>query len=109
MWLILGLIAIVTTFINLYMHTTGKDYKLAMAMGLSFTALTLCAEYSVVTKWVKVENWPALWEVPNFERVFWFMTIVSILLNIAPILLELKIKNKFLLYSYSFTILSALL
>ncbi len=56
MWLILGLIAIVTTFINLYMHTTGKDYKLAMAMGLSFTALTLYAEYSVVTKWVKVEN-----------------------------------------------------
>ena len=41
MWVILGLIAIVATFINLYMYGTGKDYKLAMAMGLSFTALTL--------------------------------------------------------------------
>ncbi len=29
MWLILGLIAIVATFINLFMYTTGKDYKLA--------------------------------------------------------------------------------
>lgn len=93
MWLILGFISIVTTFINLYMYTTSKDYKLAMAMRLSFTALTLCAEYSLVTEWVKVENWPALWEVPNFERVFWFLTIVSILLNIAPILLELKNKK----------------
>ncbi len=48
MWLILGLIAIVATFINLYMYKIGKDYKLAMAMGLSFTALTLCAEHSLI-------------------------------------------------------------
>ncbi|MGN4123437.1 hypothetical protein ACMGD3_00070 [Lysinibacillus sphaericus] len=93
MWLIFGLITIVVTFINLYMYSTGKDYKLAMAMGLSFTALTHCAEYSLILEWVKVENWPALWEVPNFERVLWFLTIVSILLNIAPILLELKNKK----------------
>ena len=32
MWVILGLIAIVITFINLYMYAAGKDYKLAMAM-----------------------------------------------------------------------------
>lgn len=45
MWLILGIIAIVATFINLYMYKAVKDYKLAIAMGLSFTALTFCAEY----------------------------------------------------------------
>ncbi|GEM_PF-6423381 len=56
MWLLFGLIAIVATFINLYMYTTGKDYKLAMAMGLSFTALTLCSEYSFVSSWVQVEG-----------------------------------------------------
>jgi len=67
MWLILGLIAIVATFINLYMYTTGKDYKLAMAIGLSFTALTLCAEHSLVSNWVKVEDWVALLDVvPTF-------------------------------------------
>ncbi|WP_418302531.1 hypothetical protein [Lysinibacillus fusiformis] len=91
MWLLFGLIAIVATFINLYMYTTGKDYKLAMAMGLSFTALTLCSEYSLVSNWVKVEDWSALEDVvPGMERALWFLTIVSILLNIAPIFLQLK-------------------
>ena len=33
MWIIFGVIAIVTTFINLYMYKAGKDYKLAMATG----------------------------------------------------------------------------
>ena len=96
MWLILGFIAIVTTFINLYMYTTGRDYKLAMALGLSFTALTLCAEYSLVASWVRAEDWAALLDVvPTMEKALWLLTIISILLNITPILLERKgIKKK---------------
>lgn len=91
MWVVLGLIAIVATFINLYMYKTGKDYRLAMALGLSFTALTLVAEYRLVSDWVEVEDWSALLDVvPGMEKALWFLTIVSILLNIAPILLELK-------------------
>ncbi|WP_374967278.1 hypothetical protein [Lysinibacillus sp. RS5] len=94
MWLILGLIAIVATFINLYMYGTGKDYKLAMAMGLSFTALTLVAAHSMVSDWVKVEDRAALLDVvPTMETVLWILTIISILLNISPILLELKNKK----------------
>ena len=94
MWIILGVIAIVATFTNLYMYKAGKDYKLAMAIGLSFTALTLCAEYSAVSKWVKVEDWSALLDViPTMEKALWLLTIISILLNIAPILLELKNKE----------------
>lgn len=93
MWFNLGLIAIVATFINLYLYGTGKDYKLAMAMGLSFTALTLCADQSLVSTWIKNEDWSALREVPNMNKAFWFLTIVSILLNIAPILLEFKNKK----------------
>lgn len=50
MWLILGIIAIVAAFINLYMYKTGKDYKIAMTIGFSFTALILCVEYTVVYK-----------------------------------------------------------
>ncbi|MEH7380870.1 hypothetical protein V7138_10355 [Bacillus sp. JJ1533] len=91
LFMIFGIIAIVATFINLYMYKAGKDYKLAMAIGLSFTALTLCAEYSLVSVWVEVEDWAALMDVvPGMERALWFLTIVSILLNIAPILLERK-------------------
>jgi hypothetical protein len=94
MSLILGLIAIVATFINLFMYKTGKDYKLAMAMGLSFTALTLCAEYSLVSDWVEVKDWAALEDVvPGMEMALWFLTIVSIFLNIAPIFLERKGKK----------------
>ncbi|UDK96741.1 hypothetical protein EYB33_10705 [Lysinibacillus sphaericus] len=94
MWIILGLITIIATFFNLYRYITGKDYKLAMAMGLSFTALTLCAEHSLVSNWVKVEDWAALLDVvPTMEKTLWLLTIVSILLNIAPILLERKNKK----------------
>ena len=94
MWVTLGLIAIVATFINLYMYMKGKDYKLAMAMGLSFTALTLCAEYSLISDWVEVKDWAAIEDVvPGMERALWFLTIVSIFLNIAPILFEQKGKK----------------
>ena len=93
MWLILGLIAIMATCINLYMYKAGKDYKLAMAMGLSFTALTLVADYSMISNWVKAEDWAALSDVvPTMETAFWVLTSISILLNITPILLE-KIKK----------------
>ncbi|MEH7226703.1 hypothetical protein V7112_23140 [Bacillus sp. JJ1566] len=91
MWLILGVIATVVTVINLSLYVAGKDYKLAMAMALSFTALTICADYSNLNRWVKVEDWAALSDViPGMARAFWFLTIVSILLNIAPIFLERK-------------------
>jgi hypothetical protein len=94
LFMIFGVIAIVATFINLYMYKVGKDYKLAMAIGLSFTALTLCAEYSLVSVWVEVKDLAALEDVvPGMERALWFLTIVSILLNIAPILLERKGKK----------------
>jgi hypothetical protein len=95
MWIIFGVIAIVATLINLYLYGTGKDYKLAMAVGLSFTALTLVAEYSMVSDWVKLEDWSALLDVvPIMETALWVLTSISILLNITPILLDLKNKNE---------------
>jgi len=94
MWLILGIIAIIATFINLYMYGTGKDYRLAMAIAISFTALTLVAGYSMVSDWVKGEDWSALLDVvPTMEKALWTLTIISILLNITPILLEMKNKK----------------
>jgi len=94
MSVILGMIAIIATFINLYMYKIGKDYKFAMAMGLSFTALTLCAEHSLVSRWVKATDWAALSDiVPIMEKTLWLLVIISIFLNIAPILLEQKSKK----------------
>lgn len=94
MWLAYGVIAIVATSINLYRYRVGRDYHLAMVMGLSFTALTLVAAYSMVSSWVKVEDWSALSDVvPTMSTVFWILTIISIVLNITPILLERKNKR----------------
>ncbi|MCM3611747.1 hypothetical protein M4S82_10825 [Planococcus sp. MERTA32b] len=94
MWVIFGLLAIAATFLNLLLYVIGKDYKLAMAMGLSFTSLTLVAEYSLISVWVDAEDWSALMDVvPGMERALWVLTVISILLNIAPVLLELKNKK----------------
>ncbi|MEC3884973.1 hypothetical protein VKA52_14650 [Halobacillus sp. HZG1] len=94
MWLIFGVIAIVVTFINLFLYAAGKDYKLAMALALSFTALTICADYSYLNRWIEAEDWAAIMDVvPGMSKVFWFLTIVSILLNISPIFLE-RIRKK---------------
>lgn len=94
MWFVLGIIAIAATFLNLYLYAVGKDYKLAMAMGLSFTALTVVADYTMVFDWVKAEDWSALLDVvPIMAAALWVLTLLSILMNITPILLEMKNKK----------------
>lgn len=61
-----------------------------------FTALTLVAQYSEVSNWVKVEEWSSLLDVvPTMEKALWILTIISILLNVTPVLLELKNKNNY--------------
>lgn len=91
MWFLFGLIAIAATCLNLYLYAAGKDHKLAMAMGLSFTALTLAADYSMVADWARAEDWPALSDVvPIMAIALWVFTIISIVLNISPMLLEFK-------------------
>ncbi len=91
MWVILSVLAIVATAINLYRYKTGKDYKLAMAMGLSFTALTLAAEYKLVSDWVKAEDWAALLDViPTMEQAVWIFTIGMIVINLVPMGLDQK-------------------
>lgn len=89
MWMILGLLAIGATLVNLYTFSVGKDYKLPMAIALSLTALTVCADYSYLSVWVEVEDWSALADViPGMGRALWVLTSISILLNLLPIFLE---------------------
>lgn len=96
MWILLGLLAITATFINWYRFIAGKDFQLAMALGLSFTALTICADYSLVSGWVNASDWAALEDVvPTMEKALWFLTLASILLNMTPLLLEYRKKKVF--------------
>lgn len=94
MWIIFGLAAIGATLINLTVFMMEKDYKLTMAIALSLTALTLCAEYSLLNMWVEAKDWAAITDVvPGMSRALWFLTIAAIFMNILPIFLERK-RNK---------------
>lgn len=91
MWLIFGFLAIVLTIVNLILYARGKDYKLVMALALSSTALTLAAEYRAVADWVRAEDWGALADVvPTMGKLLWVLTIMAVLLNIAPTILDLR-------------------
>ena len=91
MWILLGVITIIATLMNLLMYLLKKDYKLWMAVAISFTALTLCTMIRMLTKWVVSEDWTALLDVaPLLEKSLWTLTILSILLNIMPLLLDYK-------------------
>lgn len=88
-WMVLGVLAIGATLFNLYTFSIGKDYKLPMALALSLTALTVCADYSYLSVWVEAEDWSALADViPGMGRAWWVLTSISILLNMLPIFLE---------------------
>ncbi|WP_214795088.1 MULTISPECIES: hypothetical protein [unclassified Exiguobacterium] len=94
MWIVLGLAAIGATLLNLTVFMMEKDYKLPMAIALSLTALTLCAEYSLLNIWVEAKDWGAITDVvPGMSRALWFLTITAIFLNILPIFLEGKRKR----------------
>ena len=97
MWFILGLISIGLTITNLVLYKMGKDYKLAMALALSFTALTVNSFYTIVERWVLNGDWSALEDVvPSINKPLFILIGISIGLNLLPILLETinKVKTK---------------
>ncbi len=94
MWIIFGLIAFAASFLNLYLYTRRKEHNLAMAVALSFTALALLAQYTMVSSWVNEEDWTALADVvPTMNIALWILVTISILLNLSTVFLELKKKN----------------
>ncbi len=95
MWLFLGLAAIAATVMNIYMFSKGKDSTLWMALGLSFTALTMCAEYHMISSWASSGDWAAIEDVaPTMNQALWVLTIISVVLNLLPIILSKVSRNK---------------
>lgn len=93
MWILLGLLAIVFTVMNLLHFFSGKDYRVMMALGLSFTAIELCSQYSFIVSWVNKKDWSAIEDVmPTMNNALWVLTIISIGLNLLPIFLEKRQK-----------------
>ena len=94
MWFILGLIATGLTLTNLVLYKMGKDYKLAMACALSFTALTVNSFYSILEQFVFSRDMSALEDiVPYVNRPMFVLIGISIGLNLLPIFIE-YLRNK---------------
>lgn len=91
MWFIFGVLAIISTITNLFMYFNKRNYTLSMALGLSFTALTLTDWISGISQWVVTNDITALLDVvPTASKALWFLTMASILLNMVPVFLDLK-------------------
>jgi len=93
MWFVLGLLAIGLTITNLVLYKKGKDYKLAMASALSFTALTVNSFYTIIEQFIINRDLSALEDVvPSVYTPMFVLIGISIGLNILPILLEYRRK-----------------
>lgn len=88
MWIAFGVLAIAATIMNLYQFSKGKNTTLWMGLGLSFTALTMCAEYQVVASWAMSGDWAAIEDVvPTMNHALWILTAISIILNLMPVIM----------------------
>lgn len=82
MWIFLGIVAIITAILNVIWTIRQKDTKWLQFISLAFTALTICAQYSMVKKWVLEEDWSALLDVvPSMTSVLWIFVFASIVTN----------------------------
>lgn len=82
MWLVFGILAIITALLNVAWTMKGKDPKVFMFLSLSFTALTLCAWLRQWAIWAANEDWSALADVaPNMSMVGFILAIMSVIIN----------------------------
>ncbi len=57
-----------------------------MALGLSFTALTMMAFHHQISSWVKSEDWIALMDVvPTMNAILWLLVLISIIVNLGSV------------------------
>ena len=77
-----GITAIVAAILNVIWTVRHREAKWFRFISLSFTALTLCAYYSLAKQWVLSNAADQLLDVmPTLSDVLWFLTITSIMLN----------------------------
>lgn len=82
MWLLFGIIAIVTAILNVIWAAQHRDAKWFRFISLSFTAFTLCAFYSQAGHWAIIGDDSALLDVmPTLSKVLWFLTIAAVIIN----------------------------
>lgn len=89
MWVVLGIGAIVAAILNVVWTIRRMDAKWFRFISLSLTALTVCAEYSMVNAWVLKEDWSALMDVvPGMTGALWVLVMASIIINSISLFLK---------------------
>lgn len=89
MCLLFGVIAIFTAILNVIWTIKHRDAKWFRYSSLSFTALTLCAYYTLAKQWVLTNAADQLLDVmPTLSNVLWFLTIASIIINGVSLFLK---------------------
>ena len=82
MWMLFGIIAIITAILNVIWTIRHREAKWFRYISLSFTALTVCAFYSMANHWAIIGDDSALLDVmPTLSMLLWFLTIFSIIIN----------------------------
>ncbi len=82
MWILFGVLAVLSTLWNLLWTFTGKQTRQVRYAAMAFTALTLCAFYQMDALLVIREDWSALMDItPTVSKLLWYFTLASILLN----------------------------
>lgn len=89
MWVLFGIIAIMTAILNIIWIVLHRETKWFRYISISFTALTLCAFYSQASHWAIIGDASALLDVmPTLSKVLWFLTIASIIINGISLILK---------------------
>lgn len=82
MCLLFGLVSIIAAILNVVWTIRHREAKWFRFISLSFTALTLCAYYSLAKHWVLTSASDQLLDVmPTLSTVLWFLTVVSVIIN----------------------------
>ena len=91
MWMALGAGAIAFAIWNLLWSFLNKKSKWLGFASLSLTALTMCAFYSDAAVRVVKEDWGGLLDIlPTMSKALWVCVILSILINMVPIIKDKK-------------------
>ena len=95
MWIAFGILSVIFTIINFVFALNKKETVLWTTLcAISFMALTISAEYSLVNSWVIREDWVALMDVvPSTNTSMTGYALSMIILNMIAILLYRSKKN----------------
>ena len=91
MFLVLGILAIVTAIGTVILGLNGKNAEVLRFISVSLTALTVCAFYQLDAQYVTREDCSALMDVtPTGVTLCWIGTVASILINSISFFIKKK-------------------